>query len=280
MKRSWVVLITGCSSGIGYALAEAFHAAGCQTHASARKLETLHALAARGIHTHALDVTRPASIQAVVEHIEREHGAIDLLVNNAGIPVMGPTAEVPLEQLEQLWQTNVTGPVAMVQAVVPGMARRGAGRIVNIGSVSGLLTTPFAGPYCASKAALHSLNDALRMELKPFGIEVILVQPGGVQSGFGAGATKQTGLHAWKLFAPMAAAIEQRAQASQHNAMQASDFATAMVQAVLSRRPPATLRIGTGSLVLPNVARLPSVLRDRLLMRRFGLSDALVRSLR
>lgn len=273
MKAKPVVLITGCSSGIGYALAEAFHAAGCTTYASARKPETLGALATRGIGTLALDVTNADSIRQCVQTIESVHGAVDLLVNNAGIPVMGPTAELPLAQLRQQWETNLTAPVAMVQAVLPAMARRRAGRIVNVGSVSGLLTTPFAGPYCASKAALHSLNDALRMELKPFGIDVLLVQPGGVQSGFGVGAAAQTD-QPWKLYAPFADGIAKRAAASQDQAMPTADFAAALVRAVLADRPKPVIRLGQGSGLLPWVARFPLWLKDWLLMRRFGLGRA------
>ena len=273
MKTKPVVLITGCSSGIGYALAEAFHAAGCTTYASARRVETLASLGARGIGTLALDVTEPDSIRQCVQTIENKHGAVDLLVNNAGIPVMGPTAELPLAQLRQQWETNLTAPVAMVQAVLPGMVHRRAGRIVNVGSVSGLLTTPFAGPYCASKAALHSLNDALRMELKPFGIDVLLVQPGGVQSGFGASAATQT-TRIWQFYAPFAEGIAKRAAASQDKAMPTAAFAAAMVRAVLVDKPKPVIRLGQGSGLLPWVARLPIWLKDRVLMHRFGLGRA------
>lgn len=271
MKREPVVLITGCSSGIGYALAQEFQARGCITYATARKPETLAALAAQGIHTLALDVTDAASIRAAVGAVEARHGAVDVLVNNAGIPVMGPTAELPLDELRQQWETNLTAPVAMVQAVVPAMAKQRRGRIVNVGSVSGLLTTPFAGPYCASKAALRSLNDALRMELKPFGIEVILVQPGGIQSGLGAGAKARTGKHQLKLYAGFADAIARRAGASQENATPTDVFAKAMVSAVLAPRPCAVISLGSGSTILPKLARLPVRLKDHLLMRRFGL---------
>jgi len=273
MSKTPVVLITGCSSGIGYALAEAFHARGCTTYATARRPETLDALATKGIHTLALDVTSAASIQACVAAIEAEHGAVEVLVNNAGIPVMGPTAELPLEQLRQQWETNLTAPVAMVQAVVPSMARRGRGRIVNVGSVSGLLTTPFAGPYCASKAALHSLSDALRMELKPFGIDVLMVQPGGVQSNFGAGAVAQTQQQPWRLYARFAEGIAKRAGASQEGATPTPVFAQAFVQAVLADHPAPVIRLGAGGRTLPLLARLPVAVKDRLLMKRFGLSS-------
>ena len=272
MKSPPVVLITGCSSGIGYALAEAFQARGCVTYATARKPETLAPLVAQGVHTLMLDVTCEDSIRACFATIEARSGAVDILVNNAGIPVMGPTAELSLEQLRRQWETNLTAPVAMVQAAVPGMVRQGGGRIVNVGSVSGLLTTPFAGPYCASKAALHSLNDALRMELKPFGIDVLLVQPGGVQSNFGAGAKAQTQQNQWQLYAPFAAGIAERAGASQQRATPTPVFAEALVRAVLAPNPKPIVRLGAGSMLLPRLARLPVAVKDWLLMKRFGLA--------
>jgi NAD(P)-dependent dehydrogenase (short-subunit alcohol dehydrogenase family) len=273
MNKSPVVLITGCSSGIGYALAEAFHARGAVTYATARKPEALTDLAAQGIHTLSLDVTSAESIGDCVSTIEAQHGAVDVLVNNAGIPVMGPTAELPLDELRRQWETNLTAPVAMVQAVVPAMVRAGRGRIVNVGSVSGLLTTPFAGPYCASKAALHSLNDALRMELRPFGIEVLLVQPGGVQSNFGAGAKAQTGQHPWKLYARFADGIARRANASQERATPTAVFARDFVCAVLARKPEPVIRLGAGSAALPIFARMPVAVKDRALTKRFGLTS-------
>lgn len=272
MPASPVVLITGCSSGIGRALAIAFHARGCRTVATARRPETLAPLAEQGIHTMALDVTHSGSVAAAVGMVESAHGGIDILINNAGIPVMGPLAELPLDALRQQWETNVTAPVAMMQAVVPGMVRRGNGRIVNVGSVSGILTTPFAGPYCASKAALHALNDAMRMELKPFGIEVLLVQPGAIQSGFGDGAKRQTAQHTWQLYARFAEGIARRAGASQENATPTTPFANAFVREVLAARPRAIIPLGNGSRSLPRLARLPLAVKDRLLARRFGLA--------
>jgi NAD(P)-dependent dehydrogenase (short-subunit alcohol dehydrogenase family) len=273
MRKDSVVLITGCSSGIGYALAEAFHARGYTTCATARRPETLKALAEKGIHTLALDVTSADSISAAIAHVQAKYGAVDVLVNNAGIPVMGPTAELPLDELRRQWETNLTAPVAMAQAVVPGMVKKGAGRIVNVGSVSGILTTPFAGPYCASKAGLHSLNDALRMELKPFGIDVLLVQPGAIQSGFGAGAQAQTQRQEWKLYARYAEGIAKRAGASQEHSTPTVVFANKFVDAVMAKKPKLVIRLGSGSSALPRLAKLPEAIKDRLLMKRFGLGS-------
>lgn len=266
-----VVLISGCSSGIGRALAERFHQEGCRVWATARNPERIRDLADQGMRTHALDVTSSDSIAACVAAVEAEHGAVDMLVNNAGIPVMGPTAEVALEDLRAIWETNLTGVVALTQAVIPQMVARGSGRIVNIGSVSGILTTPFAGPYCASKAALHHLNDALRMELAPFGLEVLLIQPGGIASGFGDAARAQTGAGQWRLYADYREGIARRAGASQENSTPATEFARDCVAAVLASRPQPVVRIGSGSGLLPRLAKLPLRVKDRLLMKRFGL---------
>lgn len=266
-----VVLITGCSSGIGRALAEAFHAEGCTVWATARNADALTALAEQGMSTRRLDVADAASIAEVVAEIEATHGAVDILVNNAGMPSMGPVAEVPLDELRQLWEVNITGVVAMTQAVVPAMMQRRAGRIINIGSVSGVLTTPFAGPYCASKAAVRALSEALSMELRPFGIEVIEVQPGGIESGFGTRALNQVGQQQWRLYADYEEAIRRRAGASQENATPAAEFAASLVRQVRVARPAPRLRIGAGSRMLPLLAKLPRRLRERILARRFGL---------
>ncbi len=266
-----VILITGCSSGIGRALAEEFHARGHLVYASARRLETLAPLVSRGLKTLALDVDEPSSIQAALAKIRAEQGRLDVLVNNAGFAAMGPLAELPLAQLRQQYETNVFAPIALVQAARPLLQRDA--RVVNIGSVSGILTTPFSGAYCSSKAALHSLSDALRVELAPFGIHVITVQPGGIESSFGqhAGA----GL-AWldsaSRYAPIRDAIEARAHASQEQPTPAAEFARVIVTAVLAVRPAAVVRYGHGSRLMPFVQRwLPTRRLDRVLSRRFKL---------
>jgi NAD(P)-dependent dehydrogenase (short-subunit alcohol dehydrogenase family) len=268
------VLITGCSTGIGRALAEAFHARGHVAYATARRLEALEDLKAKGLRTAALDVNDPASIRALVQRLETDGATVDVLVNNAGYGAMGPLAEFPLDDLRRQFETNVFAVLAMIQALLPGMTRRRAGRIVNIGSVSGVLVTPFSGAYCATKAAVHALSDALRLELAPFGIRVITVQPGGIQSQFGAtasqGVVQRSGRNS--LYAPVADAIAERANASQQDATPAGDFAREMVDAVLVENPPAVIRIGHGSFLLPFLSRwLPPARLDRILSRRFKL---------
>lgn len=272
--QTFTVLITGCSTGIGRALALEFSHRGHRVYATARRVETLESLKGQGIQVAALDVNDGASIQALMRRLQQDSAAVDVLVNNAGYGAMGPLAEMPLDELRLQFETNVFSVAALIQAVVPGMASRRAGRIVNIGSVSGVLPTPFSSVYCATKAAVHALSDALRVELAPFGIRVITVQPGGIQSQFGAtasaGVVQRQGR--LSLYAPLAKAIAARANASQENATPAEDFAREMVDAVLAANPRPVVRIGHGSFLMPFLKRwLPARSLDRILSRRFHL---------
>ena len=178
MTQPTTVLITGCSSGIGRATAERLAAEGWTVYATARKPETLAELEGRGCRTLALDVTDEASMQAAVSAIEGEHGTIGALVNNAGYSQSGAIETVPMEKVRTQFETNVFGLMRLCQLVLPGMRRARAGRIVNLSSMGGRLVFPGGGVYHATKYAVEALSDALRFEVKGFGIEVILVEPG------------------------------------------------------------------------------------------------------
>jgi NAD(P)-dependent dehydrogenase (short-subunit alcohol dehydrogenase family) len=179
---SKVVLITGCSTGIGRNLALRLSEAGYCVVATARNAETLGDLP--GALKLSLDVTQPDSInQAVTEMIER-FGRVDVLVNNAGYALRGALEEIPVEQIQQMFDVNVFGVLRMVQAVAPHMRMQRAGCIINISSIAGKLSMPANGSYSASKFALESLSDALRLELAPFGIQVIVVEPGAIKTHF------------------------------------------------------------------------------------------------
>jgi NADP-dependent 3-hydroxy acid dehydrogenase YdfG len=267
-----VVLITGCSSGIGRALVGEFVRAGHRVVATARRMETLEGLAGPEIATAALDVTDPASIEKAVNDALDLFGRIDIVVNNAGYGLIGPVAELDLDELRTQLETNVVGVVAVTRAVLPQMVERRSGRIVNIGSVSGVTATPFSGAYCASKAAVHLISDAMRMELAPFGIRVITVQPGAVESRFGERAGR--GVERFRegsLYSQIFDSIEGRAGASQVGSMPAADFAHWLVAAVTAASPPAVIRAGKHSVRLPAMAHLPARFRDRIFSRRFGL---------
>jgi NAD(P)-dependent dehydrogenase (short-subunit alcohol dehydrogenase family) len=159
------VLITGCSSGIGAALAHELLRRGQRVIATARRLEALQPLAAAGAQTLALDVVDAASIAAAVSALQAsEPGGVDLLINNAGYGQFGALLDLEAEDLRRQFETNVIAPVMLTRALLPLLRQKPGACIANVGSISGLVATPFAGAYCASKSALHALSDALRME--------------------------------------------------------------------------------------------------------------------
>jgi NAD(P)-dependent dehydrogenase (short-subunit alcohol dehydrogenase family) len=166
------VLITGCSSGFGRATAVELHKRGYEVVATARRPETLADLDVEA--RLALDVTDDASVRSAVASA----GAIDVLVNNAGIGIRGPVERVPLGEVRRVFETNVFGPLRMMQAVLPDMRTRGAGTIVNVSSVRGKVSGPLAAFYSASKFALEAMSEALHIEAGHFGIRTIVIEPG------------------------------------------------------------------------------------------------------
>jgi len=268
-----LALITGCSSGIGRALAETFKTAGYKVLATARKADDVATLQAAGFNAIQLDVNDGPALAALGEHINQQYGGLDVLINNAGYGAMGPLLDGGVEAMQRQFETNVFAVVGVTRAMFP-VLRRAKGLVVNIGSVSGVLVTPFAGAYCASKAAVHALSDALRMELAPFGIRVMEVQPGAIASSF----AKNAGNEAEQLISeqspwwPLREGIRARAKASQDKPTPASEFAAGLLKAVRQDKPPRLVRIGNGSRALPLMANLlPKGLLEKGLMKRFGL---------
>lgn len=272
-----VALITGCSSGIGRALADAFQNAGYQVWATARRDEDVAALGQAGFRGVLLDVNDEPAVACLAEQLQREVGGLDVLINNAGYGAMGPLLDGGSQAIRKQFETNVFAVVGVTRALFPALRVR-HGLVVNIGSVSGVLVTPFAGAYCASKAAVHALNDALRLELSPFGIEVMEVQPGAIASNFGANASREMAAvvsenSAWW---PLRRFIQARAAASQDKPTPASDFARALLAAAQRSPRPRLVRIGNGSRALPLLSRwLPTGLLDKVLKKRFGLDGQL-----
>lgn len=183
-SKQRVVLITGCSSGIGQATALRLARAGFITYASARNPASLAPLKQAGCRTLALDVLDEASMQAAVAQLEREHGALYALVNNAGYSQSGALETLPMEKVRQQFETNVFGLLRLSQLVLPGMRRAGGGRIVNVSSMGGTLSFPGGGAYHASKYAVEALSDVLRFEVAPSGVDVVVIQPGTIRTGF------------------------------------------------------------------------------------------------
>jgi len=196
-----------------------------------------------------------------------------MLINNAGYGAMGPLLDGGVDAMRQQFETNVFAVVGVTRALFP-LLRRTRGLVVNIGSVSGVLVTPFAGAYCASKAAVNALSDALRLELAPFGVRVMEVQPGAIASQFASNAQRQAEqvLAADSPWWPLREHVQARARASQDRPTSAATFAQGVLAATRKSPVPAVVRLGNGSTALPLMARLlPRRLLDWALRKRFGL---------
>jgi short-subunit dehydrogenase len=236
----------------------------------------LELLAAVGMTCMPLDVSDSSNIQKVIDEALKIEGRIDVLVNNAGFGLMGPMLDIAKEDIVQQFRTNVFAPLELMQAVAPVMRRNGSGLIINIGSISGIVPTPFAGAYCASKAALHAISDAARMELEPFGIRVLTVQPGAIRSDFGANAVRRVmnivRENSW--YFPLKDAVIGRANVSQEDATPAEELAERLVAIAFRDRPPAIVRIGKKSTILPLLKLLlPVKTLDKVLKKMFSLSS-------
>ncbi|XP_073279351.1 short-chain dehydrogenase ptmH [Primulina huaijiensis] len=268
-----VAIITGCSSGgIGHALALEFAARDCQVVATARSLASMSDLQSDPrFFLQELDVTSDESVRRALSVVIEKFGRVDIVVNNAGMLCVGPLAEVPLSSMEQTFNTNVYGSLRLIQAVVPHMASRKKGKIVNFGSVTVLAPPPWGGVYTSSKAAIHALSDSLRLELRAFGIDVITVVPGAVKSNIGKSAVAiYDRMPEWKLYKRFEEAIRARAIFSQSSkSTPAEEFAKKTVDAVLKKNPPAWLSLGHQSTIMAVMYYVPLFIRDFILGKKF-----------
>ena len=190
---SQAVLITGCSSGIGRATAERLARGGRRVYATTRNVEAIADLESAGCRLLPLDVTDEDSMRGAVEEVERAEGAVGVLINNAGYSQSGAVETVPMEKVRRQFETNVFGLVRMCQLVLPGMRTQGHGKIVNLSSMGGRLTFPGGGYYHASKYAVEAISDALRFEVKGFGVDVVVIEPGLIRTGFARTAVGSMG---------------------------------------------------------------------------------------
>jgi NAD(P)-dependent dehydrogenase (short-subunit alcohol dehydrogenase family) len=186
-----VVLVTGASAGMGKDFALRLLAEGYTVYGAARRVERMADLAAAGGQVIALDVTDDASMVAAVERIVREQGRIDVLINNAGYGQFGALEDVPMDEGRRQMETNLIGPARLIQLCLPQMRAQRSGRIINVSSIGGRFASPLGGWYHASKHALEGLSDSLRNEVAPFGIHVIVLEPGGVATEWGGIAASE-----------------------------------------------------------------------------------------
>ncbi len=259
---SKAVLISGCSSGIGRATALRLARAGHTVYATARRPESIADLAAAGCRTLALDVTDERSMQAAVDTVVDAEGAVGVLINNAGYSQSGAIETVPLEAVRRQFETNIFGLVRLTQLVLPAMRAQRWGRIVNLGSMGGRLSFPGGGHYHASKYALEAISDALRFELRGFGIDVILLEPGLITTDFADAATASMSAlegasgDPYEHFNATVGAVTKGAYAGPMRLLGAGPERVAKVieRAITRRRPPARITI-TPSAKLSILAR-------------------------
>jgi NAD(P)-dependent dehydrogenase (short-subunit alcohol dehydrogenase family) len=270
------VLITGCSSGIGASTAEHLLAKGHTVYATARRPESLEKLAAAGAHVLPLDVTDEDSMATAVGKILSEHGRIGALVNNAGYGAYGAVEDVPLDRVRAQFETNVFGLARLTQLVLPSMREHGTGRIVMMSSMGGRLTFPFGGYYHASKHAVEALSDALRYEVKPFGVKVSIVEPGLITTRFGetAAGTMSAATPGESPYLDQVKAIDTAMARSYRNKALTTGpnaVAKAVAHAVSARRPRTRYVITPAARMLVTTRALsPGRVWDRVVRTSFG----------
>ncbi len=264
-----VILLTGASSGIGHRTAKDLAQLGHTVYAVARRLEQMEPLKEYGVLPLRLDITDAEACREVVDDLIRWEGRLDVLINNAGCGLYGAVEDVSLQDARQVFEVNVFALSRLTQLVLPQMRQQGGGRIINLSSIAGRVATPFGAWYHATKFAVEGLSDALRLELAPHGIDVVLIEPGGIKTDFGdltadeLEAVSRGG--AYEAEAGRMAGLIRRLY---HGGLFSSPeiVSRAIVSALQARRPRARYLIGFGARPLFCLHRLlPARWYDRLI---------------
>jgi NAD(P)-dependent dehydrogenase (short-subunit alcohol dehydrogenase family) len=276
MPEPPVLLITGCSSGIGKATALAAAAKGYRVYATARDPQSLRDLEGRGqVRSLALDVTDARSIEKAFAALLAETGRLDALVNNAGYGQYGAVEDVTAEEWRREFDVNLFGAVEVTRAALPTLRQARRGTIVNVSSVAGKVAIPFAAPYCASKHALEAVSDALRVELSPFHIRVVIIEAGPIETRFGERARASVA----RLFASPGPYSDfyknaERAMDTDFQAgkLPAEAVARVILEAIESPRPKTRYRVGRmARALIPLRALLPDSFFDRRMKKALKL---------
>ena len=268
-------LVTGASSGIGEETARRLQGLGYTVYGAARRTDRLEKLAAEGVRPLAMDVTDDASMTAGIARIIEETGRIDVLINNAGYGSYGAIEDVPIDEARRQFEVNLFGLGRLVQLVTPHMRGQKSGTIINISSMGGRLTTPLGGWYHATKYAVEALSDALRMELKPFGIDVVLVEPGGIRTewaGIAADHLEETAEDSAYSDQIRAVAGSMRNESVQRRQSPPAVIANTVERIVTARRPRTRYAVGFMAKPLITARRvLPDRAFDRVISAALGV---------
>ena len=269
-------LVTGASTGIGNAVAHRLARDGWRVYASVRRQEDADRIARESgsaIIPVLFDVTDPDGIEAATRRIHEECGprGLNALVNNAGVAIAGPLEFLPIDELRRQLEVNVTGHVAVTQALMPAI-RRAKGRIVFIGSIAGRSALPFMGPYCASKFALEAIADSWRIELKPFGMHVAIVEPGVIATPIWDTATRtgdaniaRMGPESEKFYGKALAGLRKRITGGM-GGRPPEAVAAAVEHALTAKHPRARYLVGSDARMRVVLQQLPTRVRDRLIV--------------
>ncbi|MCT9867738.1 oxidoreductase [Paenarthrobacter aurescens] len=260
-----IALVTGASTGIGFETAVALKAAGFTVYAGARRLHKMEPLKRHGITVMSLDVTSEESMASSVALVEAAHGRIDVLVNNAGYGSYGSLEEVSLTEGRRQFEVNVMGLAGMTQLVIPGMRAAGSGRIINVTSIGGKIYEPLGAWYHGTKFAVEGMSDSLRLELKPHGIDVVIIEPSGTDTEWGTiageGLLMTSGDGPYQEQAHIvAAALASTSGAGHVLSTPARVVAKAIVRAATARRPKTRYPVGRGAW---SVLAMRRILPDR-----------------
>ncbi len=262
-----VALVTGGSSGIGERTAHRLKEQGFEVHAVARRVERMAGLRAAGVHVFAMDVTDDASMVAGVQRVIDEHGRIDVLVNNAGYGSYGAVEDVPIDEARRQFEVNVFGLARLTQLVIPHLRRQGSGRIINISSVGAVIYEPFGAWYHATKFAVDGFSDSLRVELAPFGIDVVIIEPGPIRTEWNeisrASLTEASAGGAYEDQARKVRKVLERADRSKLMSSTPDVVARKIVTAAISNTPRTRYPVGRGAGTIVRARRLlPDVVFD------------------
>jgi NAD(P)-dependent dehydrogenase (short-subunit alcohol dehydrogenase family) len=267
-----VAIVTGASSGIGAATSRRLHELGFQVYAVARRLERMAPLAALGIDVVRADVTHEADLVALVDRVVTESGRIDVLVNNAGYGSFGALEDVSLDEARRQFEVNVFGAARLCQLVLPHLRAQGSGRIINVSSVGARMYQPLGGWYHATKYAVEGLSDCLRVELRPFGIDVVMIRPGGIDTEFlGIAGERLLSVSGNGAYAAYARRYAATLTSDAKGISSPSVVARAIGRAATVRRPRARYAVGRGAKAAL-LARwlLPDRAYDRVLVGLFS----------
>ena len=269
------VVVTGASTGIGAASARELARRGFHVLAGVRRDRDADALRAPGIEPVILDITRPEHIAELGERVDARAGGLGALVNNAAVSANAPVETLPLDEWRRLFEVNLFGHVAVTQALLPALLRS-SGRVVNISSVGGRVAQATYGPYAGTKFALEAVSDALRRELAPLGVRVVVVEPGAVRTEMaGRGIATTSGLAAAmspeqrRRYGPLVTAITAQTAAFTGRGTSAEDAARVIAKAVTAGKPRTRYTIGRDAALLTCLSR---VLTDRMLDRVSALA--------